>query len=229
MCGRFAVGTPSEAAWADWLGAPVPRDRPPPSWNVAPTDTALVLGLGRDGERRLAPARWGLIPHWWKKPLSEMKATTFNARSEEAAEKPMFRAAWARGRCLVPALGYFEWSGKAGAKQPWFVTQETNAPGIAFAGLAAKADLPGPDGPETIRSCTILTCAAGEATRHLHPREPVVLPESAWEQWLSGGEAGALMRAAEPARVRLWPVGKAVGNARAEGPELIERVGPALG
>lgn len=224
MCGRFAVGNIEEQTWSDWLGTDLPETRPEPRWNVAPTTEILIL---RDG-RQTATARWGLIPHWWKKPLALMKATTFNARSEEVAGKPMFRDAWAArgrsGRCLIPAIGYYEWSGKKGAKTPWFVTTRGNRPGICMAGLWAEAFIDG----AWLRSTTILTAAAGQATAHLHPRTPVILAEGDWDDWLSGARTAELMRAPEDAQVDLWEVGPEVGNVRNEGPGLIDRAGLGL-
>jgi putative SOS response-associated peptidase YedK len=164
------------------------------------------------------------VPHWWRKPLAEFRATTFNARAEEAAAKPMFRDAWAVRRCLVPAIGYYEWTGAKGAKTPWFITMRRNAPGILFAGLWAAARVEG----EWLLSCTILTTAAGEATRHLHPRSPVVLTEEAAERWLSGGDGAELMTPVPDERVEMWPVDRAVGQVRNDGPQLIERAGLAL-
>ncbi len=220
MCGRFAVGDPDDALWAEWLGTDAPGPWPEPNWNLAPTQTAaIVTGAAAPRVQRLA--RWGLVPRWWSKPLAELKASTFNARSEEASAKPMFRDAWARARCLVPALGYYEWSGKPGAKRAWFVTLERNAPGIAFAGLWAEARVEG----EALSSFTILTTAAGQATRHLHPRSPVILAEADWEGWLSGAAGPELMRPPEDARVRLWEVDARVGKVRENGPELIARAG----
>ena len=162
------------------------------------------------------------MPHWWAKPLAEFRATTFNARSEEAASKPMFRDAWQRGRCLVPAIGYFEWAGQPGAKQAFFITLEGNAPGFCMAGLWAQAKVDG----ETLLSFTVLTCPAGDATRHLHPRSPVILPEADWASWLTpGSDSAGLMRPAPDDRVVLTEVGPAVGNVRNNGPDLIAASG----
>jgi len=224
MCGRFAVGAPEAEAWEEWLGLSERPPLPEPSWNVAPTATVAILRV-EGGARRLDLARWGLVPHWWRRPLAEMKASTFNARSEDAAHKPMFRDAWRRGRCLVPALGYYEWSGAKGAKTPWFVTLKTNAPGICLAGLWAQAEIEG----AALLSVTILTCEAGAATRHLHPRCPVILEEADWPRWLTpGSEARDLMRAPPDDRVDYWPVDRAVGNTRNDGPGLIARAAPEL-
>ncbi len=221
MCGRFAVGDTRGEDWADWLGIDRDSPWPDPSWNVAPTQTVGMIGEGRDG-RGLALARWGLVPHWWKKPLAEFRATTFNARSEEAASKPMFRDAWRKGRCLVPAIGYYEWSGKAGEKRAWYITHKGNAPGFCMAGLWARVVIEG----EPLFSFTVLTCAAGEATRHLHPRSPVVLEEADWDSWLDPANDGAaLMRPIPDDRAAVTEVGGAVGNVRNNGPELIEPLG----
>lgn len=218
MCGRFATGNLAERGWADWLGVDPDTDWPAPSWNVAPTQTAAIVGQGEKG-RSVRLARWGLVPPWWDKPLSEMRLSTFNARSEDAPTKPAFRAAWARGRCLVPALGYYEWSGPKGAKTPWFVTLNGNAPGIAMAGLWSLARVEG----ERLLSFTVLTTAAGEATRHLHPRTPVILQPEDWDRWLTpGSDAGDLMHAPPDDRVEVRRIGPAVGNVRNDGPELIE-------
>ncbi len=220
MCGRFAVGDVGGGGWADWLGIDRDSPWPAPSWNVAPTQMAGIVGEGKRG-RGLVQARWGLVPRWWKKPLSEFRATTFNARSEEAAEKPMFRDAWRSGRCLVPAIGYYEWSGKAGAKRAFFITLKGNAPGFCMAGLWAQLRIDG----EMLVSFTVLTCPAGEATRHLHPRSPVVLAEADWERWLTpGSDAAGLMHPAADDKADLREVGPAVGNVRNDGPELIEPV-----
>ncbi len=221
MCGRFAVGDTRGEDWADWLGVDRDSAWPAPSWNVAPTRKVGIVGQGRRG-RSVALARWGLVPHWWKKPLAEFRATTFNARSEEATEKPMFRDAWKRGRCLVPVIGYYEWSGKAGAKRPFFITVKGNAPGFCLAGLWAQVTVD----REKLLSFTVLTCAAGEATRHLHPRSPVVLGEADWVNWLTPeSEAAHLMRPAADARVELTEVRPEVGNVRNDGPELIAPAG----
>ncbi len=224
MCGRFAVGDPDRAVWAEWLGTEGEGPWAPPNWNVAPTQEAAIVTdeRGPGGGRVQRLARWGLVPRWWKKPLGELKASTFNARSEEAAGKPMFRDAWARARCLVPALGYYEWTGKPGAKRAYFVTLQGNAPGVAFAGLWAEARVEG----ERVVSFTILTCPAGPGTDHLHPRAPVILDPSDWAGWLERrAEPGGLMRAPAAGRVSVREVDPRVGRVSENGPGLLEPVG----
>ena len=224
MCGRFAIGEMDGGDWAEWLGVPADSPWPAPSWNVAPTMSAPIVIGGVAGSRRLLPARWGLVPHWWKNPLSELRAATFNARAEEAAAKPMFRDAWARGRCLVPAIGFYEWYGPKKARQPVFVSLRGNAPGFCMAGLWARSMIDG----APLLSFTILTCVAGHATRDIHPRAPVVVMEEDWAHWLRpGSEAAALMRPPPDERVEVSEVGRAVGNVANDGPELIVPQMPA--
>lgn len=229
MCGRFAVGDTDGTDWADWLALDPelewpPKDWPTANWNIAPTQRIGVV-MQKDGVRRAGPARWGLIPHWWSKPLSEYKLTTFNARSEEAAAKPVFRDAWSRRRCLIPAIGWYEWSGKKGAKTPHYLTIKRNTPGFWFAGLWSRTEI----GGETIVSATILTTSAGQATRHLHPRSPVVLDEDETSGWLNfSDDSMALMKPPSDDRVELWEVASDVGKVANNGPHLIERAGLAL-
>lgn len=219
MCGRFATGNLANGAWSDWLGLTEEAEWPEPSWNVAPTTQCAIVGEGPGG-RTVRQARWALIPPWWSKPLSEFRLTTFNARSEDAAGKPAFRDAWARRRCLVPALGYYEWGkGDRGARQPYFVTLGGNRPGVTFAGLWSLARI----GDEKILSFAILTAAAGEATRAIHHRSPVFIEPDDWSRWLTpGSEVADLMRPPPDDRVMLHPVDRAVGNVRNDDPSLIE-------
>jgi putative SOS response-associated peptidase YedK len=93
-----------------------------------------VIRLDKEGKRELVPMRWGLVPAWWKKPLKEVPAT-FNARAESVADRPMFRDAFKSRRCIVPASGFFEWTGAKGAKQPHLFTAADGSPLLAFAGL----------------------------------------------------------------------------------------------
>lgn len=222
MCGRFATGLiAGQFAVADWLGLDVmaPGEWPEPSWNIAPTDLIPIIRGAAAGTRRVSIARWGLVPRWWRKPLEELRASTFNARAEEAAAKPMFRDAWKYHRCLIPAIGYYEWTGRRGDKTPWLINLETNAPGFCMAGLWAEPVI----GGAPLLTATVLTTSAGAATRALHPRCPVVLADEEWENWLSGeGDPGRLMHPPPDERVRITRVSREVNRSGVDGPHLVE-------
>jgi len=148
------------------------------SYNVKPTQQVQIQYL--EGDTLVSStARWWFVPHWHKGEVKDWKATTFNARIEEAREKPTFRTAWKKGRCIIPAAGYYEWTGKKGKKQPWFITLDTNQPIQFFAGLWSVL----PDGTKT---CTILTRASAPQLGEVHHRMPVILEPHHIEPWLSG-------------------------------------------
>ena len=236
MCGRFV--SPEERALerAFDLGR---RDNPNPfarRYNVFPTDTIPFLRLPSDSSRiELAAGRWGMVPHWWKE--AKPPKTSFNARLEEAADKPMWRDAFARARCLVPAEGWYEWKAVERidpatgeikpAKQPYFI-QRKDAALFCFAGLAAYWK--DPKTGEALRSCAILTAAAEGALAGIHDRAPVVLPPEAYGAWLDRGlddpgEAKALAGRRVPhTELTQWKVRLLVNNAKSDGPELIERL-----
>jgi putative SOS response-associated peptidase YedK len=177
MCGRYSASRPPDLT-AETYAAAVADDPPPPSWNVAPTDPVAVV-VERGGARELRTLRWGLIPSWAKdrKVASKM----INARAETVAEKPAFRAALARRRCLVPADGWYEWRTEAGRKQPFFISPRSGE-GVAFAGLyEVWRD---PETEELVRTCVVVTTAASAELSYLHERMPVVLRADAWDPWL---------------------------------------------
>lgn len=126
------------------------------------------------------PARWSLIPHWHKGALKDWKASTFNARIEEAAQKPSFRAVWRERHCLVPVAGFYEWTGEKKARQKHVITRADNFPMI-FAGLWDEVIIQG----QAVLSFTILTKASGEQMAQIHVREPVILEPVQWQDWLS--------------------------------------------
>src|SRR3984893_4986873 len=115
--------------------------------------------------------RWGLIPYWWKKPVKQLPAT-FNARAESVAGKPMFRDAFKRHRCIIPASGYYEWIAKPDRKQPYYISGADGGV-LNFAGLWDRRR--NPDTSETMMSCTIIVTGANTLTRPIHDRMPVLL------------------------------------------------------
>jgi putative SOS response-associated peptidase YedK len=160
-----------------------------PSFNVAPTTRVPIIVRGQSGLLEVRDARWGLIPSWWKKDTAPN--LTFNARSEEAAEKPMWRASLAAQRCLMPALGWYEWNehepltqSRAGANQPYYLYCP-NAEVIAFAGLWSVWERPGSD---PILSCALLSREAAPAIAGIHHRMPTVVQPDLYDDWLDPGK-----------------------------------------
>lgn len=220
MCGRFAIDARSEdlELYFELEKSPLL----PPRFNVTPGTRIAAIGLGPRGQRELHPLHWGFF--------GSGSGLLINARSETVHAKPSFAVPFAQQRCLVPATGFFEWSGEGRAKQPWFVRRENEA----LFGMAAIWQRMQAPGGETLACCTILTRAAEAPLANLHPRMPVVLPRAAFADWLAPA-AGLepLRRLIESARgapdFTFWPVSRRIGDARAEGHELIERVDAAEG
>jgi putative SOS response-associated peptidase YedK len=152
-----------------------------PHYNVCPTDTIEAV-IEREEQRELVPMRWGLVPYWWKKTLKELPAT-FNARVESVADKPMFRDAYKRRRCIVPASGYYEWTKDVGGKQPHYITAK-NSPILPIAGL--WENWKDPQSGEVVRSCTLIITNANQAMASIHDRMPVILAPENFSDWLSG-------------------------------------------
>jgi putative SOS response-associated peptidase YedK len=217
MCGRYASFLPAEAT-ARLFRVAGPLPNVPPSWNVAPTQDAMVVRRHPDsGERRLDLLRWGLVPRFTK----DLKAARrpINARAETVATSGMFRGALVARRCLVPADAFYEWRVADGDKQPYAIARRDAQP-MAFAGL--WEGWRSPEG-EVLRSFVIVTTTANATLRPLHERMPVVLEEPDWPGWL--GEAPvdplALLRPAAEDVLRLWPVGRRVGNVRNNDADLL--------
>jgi putative SOS response-associated peptidase YedK len=220
MCGRFtnqytwrelhalymlSIGFEREADWS-------------PKYNIAPTNQIPVI-LREAGERRAVLMRWGLVPSWAREIG---KFSTFNARADGIATKPMFRGAWAADRrCLIPASSFFEW--RKPDKQP-FAIALGNRGAMAFAGLWDEWT---PKGGQPLRSCTIITCAPNTLLAPLHDRMPVILPRDAYARWLSPDaiDPAALEDLFEPAPIGDWvltPVSPLVNKPANDLPACIE-------
>lgn len=233
MCGRYVTAREAaiERHWNLTKGMPAfPR-----RWNVAPGAVIPLLRLDpKTGELEVVAARWGLIPHWWKD--SKPPSRTFNARGEDAAAKPLWRDAMRRGRCLIPAEGWYEWYLKScppGAvnprqprKQPYFIHRSDGAP-IGFAGLMAAWRQP--DTGEWVTSCAILTLpAAARALADVHDRMPAALPRDVHDTWLGPGlkdgtaAADLLCSTVSVEGLEAYPVSTKVNSALAEGEELVQ-------
>ena len=221
MCGRYT----NHLSWTEIvelydLTDPGPAQNLPVRLNIAPTQDVPFVAE-EQGVRTLKTGRWWLVPHWAK----EMpKYAMFNARSEDAAQKPAFRDAFKRRRCLIPATGYYEWTkAEDGGKDPHYIHLPGNEP-FSFAGLWAHNEV------LDIISCTILTAAAAPEIAHLHHRMPIILDRSAYVGWLDeAAEHPALnetLKAHLGARLESIRVDRAINNSRYS-PERIEALGSA--
>lgn len=202
-------------------------------FNVAPSTPVPILFRAEDGALELSPARWGLIPAWWKQ--DKLPTATINARSEEVAVKPMWRQSYRRARCLMPARGWYEWwarpaaerGGRRPRKQPYFI-HSTGSPVIAFAGLMARWQTP--DGRDVL-SCALLTKPAASAIADIHDRMPVVLAPEAYEPWLAADQPPeVLSRLVAQARddFRGYPISTRVNDPRNDDAELLQDVSASI-
>lgn len=194
MCGRFTqFFTWAEVhAFLDVLGAPRNIQ---PRYNIAPTDTIDVAAIGRDGDRKLVPMRWGLIPSWRNKPLRELPAT-FNARRESVAERPMFRDAYWQRRCIIPMSGFYEWINTPVGKQPFFISGASQ-PVLGVAGLWDRWRDPAGD---WVISATMIVQPANNFMGRIHTRMPTFVDIEDVDSWLSGA---AGLEALKPASEEL--------------------------
>jgi putative SOS response-associated peptidase YedK len=225
MCGRFALSMlPHRFHEAFGCDPPAGLGE---SWNVTPDRQIPIVRATAEGGREAVFARWGLLGPWMKEASDPGRQ--INARSETAAEKPMFRDSMRKGRCLIPAVGFYEWQ-KAGAgpSRPFFISLASRAP-FAFAGLWRRNRLV--DGT-LLDSCAILTTDASPLLRPIHHRMPVILPPAAWSLWLDPKVhdrefAIALLTPVSDAELAAWEVARSVNNPRNEGPDLAEPVAAA--
>ena len=222
MCGRFAFHSPH--ATVAQLFALV-ESTPPfaPSWNLAPTQPVPVVRAGSDGERALVPLRWGLVPAWAKDPAIGQRL--INARAETLADKPAFRSAFRRRRCLVLADGWYEWRAEAHGKQPYFVHAASGEP-FGMAGLWESWRAP--DGGAALESCVIVTRPASAAIREIHERMPALIATAGHAAWLAPGgepaELAALLAGDHGFALAAHPVSRRVNHPGNNGPELVAPV-----
>lgn len=228
MCGRFVSSSPPDELAKYFDVQAVAESVVEPNYNVAPSsDIYVVVETG--GVRRLDTFHWGLVPFWAKGPSTGNKM--INARAESVAEKNAYKHAFKKRRCIIPVDGFYEWRKIPGqkTKQPYFI-QRTDGEPMAFAGLwevwRPKEDTERETDP--LRSCTIITGEPNEKIAEIHDRMPVLLPPSAWDEWLDPSNDDLetlrkLLVPAPPELITLHPVSRQVNNVRENGPELIER------
>lgn len=193
-----------------------------PGFNIAPTQKVLAI-REESGERDAAWLKWGLVPSWAKDP--SMGARLINARSETVAEKPSFREAFKKRRCIIPADGFYEWQRTEGRKQPYFFQMRDGRP-FGFAGLWERWE---GEGGELLDSCTILTTEANEALRPVHDRMPVILHPEEYSLWLEAGDRERatlreLLRPYPAEEIVSYPVSPLVNSPSNRGAELIVEV-----
>ena len=222
MCGRF-VGYRS----LDELKGFFPIDKSAcdaiSNYNVAPSQEILAIAR-YESENWLVKFHWGLVP-FWAKDIS-IGNRMINARSESVAEKPSFRNAFRKRRCLIIADGFYEWKGEKGRKQPMFITSTDHKP-FAFAGLweTWKKD----DQDSIYKSCTIITTQASESIRDIHHRMPVIIKPTSYEAWLDPGnqdlgELDRILKNEVVTELVSYPVSKQVNSTRHNDPSCIEPV-----
>jgi putative SOS response-associated peptidase YedK len=217
MCGRYASFLPTEFI-ARLFATVNPLPNIEPTWNMAPTKDAPVVRLHPSGERHLDALKWGLLPYFTKDLKKARKP--INARAETVATSGMFRAAFAKRRCIVPAAAYYEWRDDPDGKVPFAVARVDGDP-VAFGGI--WEEWRSPDG-ETLRTFATITTDANRQLSGIQDRMPVIIEPEDWPLWLGEieGDPATLLRAAAEDMLRVWPVDKKVGNVRNDGPELLE-------
>jgi putative SOS response-associated peptidase YedK len=224
MCGRFT----NRLTWRELvalyrLTVPAEPERNLPArYNICPTTTIDAV-VERGGTRELVGMRWGLVPSWWNKPLKKLRLATFNARAETVAEKPMFRAAFKRNRCLIPVSGYYEWTTTPDGKQPYYFSTENGSP-LTIAGLWDEwNDI---ETGEPLKSCTMIITAANEFVSKIHDRMPALLTPFQFDAWLAGSAGLELLVPWSQRSLQTWPVSRRVNSSRtpSDDPTLIDRV-----
>jgi putative SOS response-associated peptidase YedK len=226
MCGRYLI-TSAPEAFRRLFGYP---EQPnfPPRYNVAPTQPVPIVRIF-EGERQFALVRWGLIPAWVEDPRKF--SLVINARGDSVNEKPAFRDAMRRRRCLFPADGFYEWKDERGRRRPYHVRLKNRGPDggpIAYAGLWES--WMGPNGEE-METAAIVTTTASRDIAHLHDRMPVIVPPEAFALWLDCRNVDAITAAAlfvptPPGLLEAYEVLPAVNRADNDGPELIAPAPP---
>ncbi len=232
MCGRFTLKQPAKAI-ASVLAIASPNDQTfdveklselASQYNIAPTQmVATVLHNTESNKREFQMLRWGLIPSWAKD--IGMGAKLINARAETVAEKPAFRSAFKRRRCLVVADGFYEWQRIDGKKQPFYFRMQDGQP-FSFAGLWEQWQSPE---KEQITSCTILTTEANELLQPIHDRMPVVLDTKYYDLWLDPQvqKPEALQQVLHPypaSAMTAYPVSTLVNNPKHNNPDCINSI-----
>ena len=219
MCGRYVIAFDPQTLVS---GFSVTRVTPfSRRWNVTPQTPVPVVYQTREGERVAELMRWGLVPHWARDTTIGHKLS--NARADGLFDKPSFRQAARRRRCLLPASGFYEWQATPAGKQPWYFSAGDGQP-LAMAGLFEAWRQT--DSEEWLLTCCVITVAANALMAPIHDRMPALLAPEHWSAWLDRGEQeparlAPLLMPCAPELLQAWPVSRAVSRGTAEGEALI--------
>jgi len=220
MCGRFTLKTDPETLTQTFPGFIIPENLPP-RYNIAPTQEVAVVP--NTGENKVEFFQWGLIPSWAKDPAIGNRM--INARAETLAEKPAFRNAYKRRRCLILADGFYEWrqEPESKLKTPMYIQLQSGEP-FAFAGLWESWCPKEED--TSILSCTIITTEPNSLIENIHRRMPVILSHDAYEQWLDVNEQppdalSELLMSYPAEGMRAYPVSRLVNHPKNDSPACI--------
>ena len=219
MCGRFSQGEPSRHV-SDYFGAYPDDDLPDGLYNVPPTETIRMV-VERDGERRLAAARWGFQPFWTEKAATGAPRSWINARAETAAASPAFGPALRSTRCVIPADAFYEWDRTANPRQPYAIGPGADGEMLALAGIWSSSRDRGV-------TTAILTTRPNALLTPIHNRMPVILPHDLLDAWLDSSatldELEPMLAPAADDSLRMWPVSTEVNRVAADGPHLLRRI-----
>ncbi len=218
MCGRFALkAPPSELISRFELDECADFG---PHFNIPPGTDIPVIRQSPEGKRVLHLLHWGLVPHWAKDPSIGAKLN--NARGESVAEKPSFREAFKRRRCLVPASGFYEWKAEGKIKQPYYVSLKSGEM-MAMGGLWESWKVP--DG-NLLRTVCIITTGPNKLMEPIHDRMPVIIRPENWQEWLSAPaeEVGQLIHPYQAEEMQAWPVSRRVSKTQDDDEELTHKV-----
>ena len=220
MCGRYAASKDVANLMEEFEVARPPDETLPEDFNVAPSKQVYMVVEREtdDGvQRQLRTAKWGLVPSWAKDP--KIGNRMINARLETAAEKPSFRRAWAKRRCLLPADGYYEWYAGEGPKQPFYI-HRPDGHSLAMAGLYEFWK----DGEDWLVTTCVLTTDAPDELGRIHDRMPLLVPHENWAAWLDPEHkpTGDLVVPAMSMGLEAYPVSTEVNNVRNNGRQLTD-------
>jgi len=219
MCGRFTLTTSPDQLQITFELSERPPAELGPRYNIAPTQPIAVIT--NHEPRKLELFKWGLIPSWAKDP--KIGHSLINARGETVAEKPAFRAALKRRRCLILADGFYEWKKEGRAKTPMYIQLKDGQP-FAFAGLWEVWQAA--DG-SSVPTCTIITTTPNKLMENIHDRMPVILPPKAYALWLTpgelpAGEAQALLQPFAASKMKARAVSTLVNNPRIDNAQILQ-------